>query len=620
MQGREGETMVNENSEADTQARPALPLRWKLVRLGDLCTLNYGASLPAHSRKPGDVLVYGSNGPVGQHDQKLTRGKTIIIGRKGSIGEIHLSPVGCWPIDTTYYVEEASTAAADIQWLTCLLSWLDLKNLNKAAAIPGLSREDVYRLTVPLPPREEQARMAARLYEEIACVEEAREAAQHQLKAIDALPTACLRGAFLNHTPLTIEAHPQPAPDGWKWMLLSDLTRLESGHTPSRSRPDWWGGDIPWLALPDIRRVDGQTVLETTENTNEHGIANSSARVLPVGTVCLSRTASVGFVTKLGRPMATSQDFVNWVCGPRILPDYLLYVLLGARKYLHSLAEGAIHKTIYVPAVKQFQVLLPPIDVQAQIVERLQSQRKSIEVARQAAHDQLQVLEAMPARLLARAFSGQWSREEEELRIHVAAWIVRRMMVGAYIGRTILVKMMFLAEAFARVPLNGRFHRDRYGPYDNKLVTQVEQGFADHGWFRVEHDIKGATHYRPDASFSDLTSLSAPCQGEALERLEKLVKLLKGQSTDVVEMIGTIYGAWNDLLVAGQEVSFEAIYAQVQPDNWHPNKMERPKSMWRHWYRWLKEQGITPDGAGPVTKSNTPESDTPEAASEEALA
>ena len=93
--------------------------------------------------------------------------------------------------------------------------------------------------------------------------------------------------------------------------MLVDLARLESGHTPSRYHPEWWGGDIPWISLADIRDLDGRVAYETREHTNQAGIAHSSARVLPEGTVVLSRTASVGFVTIMGRPMATSQDFVN---------------------------------------------------------------------------------------------------------------------------------------------------------------------------------------------------------------------------------------------------------------------------------------------------------------------
>ncbi|WP_417745002.1 restriction endonuclease subunit S [Rosistilla oblonga] len=110
----------------------------------------------------------------------------------------------------------------------------------------------------------------------------------------------------LNIVPLTVDPLPKPGPIGWSWRKLNKIAKLESGHTPSRSRPDWWGGDVPWLALPDIRKLDGQYVDDTIEHTNAEGLANSSARLLPKGTVCLSRTASVGYVTILNRPMATS--------------------------------------------------------------------------------------------------------------------------------------------------------------------------------------------------------------------------------------------------------------------------------------------------------------------------
>src|SRR5437868_2966863 len=106
----------------------------------------------------------------------------------------------------------------------------------------------------------------------------------------------------LSFVPLTTSSRKPEPPQGWRWFRLTDLARLESGHTPSRSHPDSWVGDIPWIALPDIRALDGKVCLTTIESTNSDGIAHSSARVLPQGTVVLSRTASVGFVTIMGRP------------------------------------------------------------------------------------------------------------------------------------------------------------------------------------------------------------------------------------------------------------------------------------------------------------------------------
>lgn len=157
---------------------------------------------------------------------------------------------------------------------------------------------------------------------------EARAAAERTLDELDPLETAAM--VALLRAPISVEDQ-SDAPKGWSWRRLTDVARLESGHTPSRRRPEWWGGEVPWIALPDIRALDGQTATRTVETVNDDGLANSSARLLPEGTVVLSRTASVGFVTVMGRSMATSQDFVNWVCGPDLLPWFLAYGLIASR-------------------------------------------------------------------------------------------------------------------------------------------------------------------------------------------------------------------------------------------------------------------------------------------------
>jgi len=197
------------------------------------------------------------------------------------------------------------------------------------------------------------------------------------------------------------------APQGaWRWSKLSDLARLESGHTPSRSRLDWWGGDVSWLSLTEIRAFDGQWVDETQLKTNEAGIANSAARILPRGTVCLSRTASVGFVAIMGRPMATSQDFANWVCGDDLDPEFLMYALIMSRRFLREIATGATHKTIYMPALRTFHICHPNRDQQKKIVVRLKAHLAEVTKARQAAQAQLQDVATLKSRALQTLFSG----------------------------------------------------------------------------------------------------------------------------------------------------------------------------------------------------------------------
>ncbi len=193
--------------------------------------------------------------------------------------------------------------------------------------------------------------------------------------------------------------------DEWHVLPLQRLARLESGHTPSRRHPEWWGGDVPWLALPDIRKLHGLVAQDTAEHTNDLGLANSSARRLPVGTVCVSRTASIGFVTMLGRPMATSQDFCNWVCNPEKLDaEFLVYAFMASFDYLRDLGSGAVHKSIYMPTIESFHLCTPPLDEQRRIARQLRSQLAQARQLRAGLAERQALIERLPQRLLADAF------------------------------------------------------------------------------------------------------------------------------------------------------------------------------------------------------------------------
>jgi type I restriction enzyme S subunit len=157
--------------------------------------------------------------------------------------------------------------------------------------------------------------------------------------------------------------------------------------------------------LPDIRALDGQVAQDTSEHINDLGIANSAAVLLPAGTVCLSRTASVGFVTIMGRQMSTSQDFVNWVCGPDLDPSFLMYLLLANRQPIRSLGSGAVHHTIYFPTVESFSVCIPPVAEQQRVAAALAQQLVAAENARRVAEDQLGLVAAIPTALLRAVFN-----------------------------------------------------------------------------------------------------------------------------------------------------------------------------------------------------------------------
>jgi len=122
---------------------------WNKVKLGQVLTLNYGKGLPARDRVEGKYPVYGSAGIVGSHNTFIAEGPGIIVGRKGSIGEIYLSKKDYYPIDTAYYIN--SSDKYDIFFIYYLLKTLSLNTLNTDAAVPGLNRSVAYQQEFLLP-------------------------------------------------------------------------------------------------------------------------------------------------------------------------------------------------------------------------------------------------------------------------------------------------------------------------------------------------------------------------------------------------------------------------------------------------------------------------------------
>src|SRR5690554_4073018 len=201
-------------------------------------------------------------------------------------------------------------------------------------------------------------------------------------------------------------------PPGWSWTRLTDVARLETGHTPSRKHPEYWDGDIPWVGIKDATNNHGTVIEDTFQHATQLGIENSSARVLPANTVCLSRTASVGYVVIMGQPMATSQDFVNWVCSDKLDYRYLASILVAESSSYALFSRGTTHQTIYFPEVKAFHVLLPPIEEQKRIANIIWTLNDKIQLN----HQINQTLEQM-----AQAIFKSWFVDFEPVKAKIAA-------------------------------------------------------------------------------------------------------------------------------------------------------------------------------------------------------
>ena len=207
---------------------------------------------------------------------------------------------------------------------------------------------------------------------------------------------------------------PAQIPVGWELVRLTSVARLESGHTPSRRHPEYWDGDIPWLSLHDSSGLDVAEIHDTAQTVGTLGLEHSSARLLPKGTVVFSRTATVGKSTVMGRDMATSQDFANYVCGSRLHNHYLVHLFRFMGPEWKRLMAGSTHNSIYMPVFQDLQILLPPICEQEAIAEAIgdadiliESLEKLLVKKRQVKQGAMQALLTGKRRLP--SFSGAWT-------------------------------------------------------------------------------------------------------------------------------------------------------------------------------------------------------------------
>lgn len=144
------------------------------MELGEVLTLEYGKPLKEEVRINGKFPVYGSNGQVGTHSEYLVEGPFIVIGRKGSAGAVTWSEESGFPIDTTFYVNILEKDSHDLRFVFAQLKSMSLDKVNTQSGVPGLNRNDAYKLSYFYPDIELQRRIADEIQREQKVVSDAQ--------------------------------------------------------------------------------------------------------------------------------------------------------------------------------------------------------------------------------------------------------------------------------------------------------------------------------------------------------------------------------------------------------------------------------------------------------------
>ncbi len=358
--------------------------RWPTVSLGTAIEFAYGKSLPKSNRVEGGCIpVYGSNGITGWHDTAVVNGPTVIVGRKGSAGAVQFVDGPCFPIDTTYYARPREGFDFDIKFLFYLLRQLDLSRLKTATGVPGLTREDAYRETIPVPPLPEQRRIVDLLSRAEGIVRLRREAEKKAAELVPAL--------FLD-----MFGDPATNPKGWPIVTIGELASVQTGATPSRENLAYYfDAHIAWVKTGE---VNGSTITETEERISELALSETNCKLFPVGTILVAmygQGQTRGRAAVLGIPAATNQACAAILPSSDIETAFMFVYLQTQYERLRGMAHGGNQANLNLSMIKGLSLGLPPIIEQRLFSERLgeinsiQSQQSTATAKAQATFDAL---------------------------------------------------------------------------------------------------------------------------------------------------------------------------------------------------------------------------------------
>ncbi|MFG1277648.1 restriction endonuclease subunit S [Xanthobacter autotrophicus] len=243
----------------------------------------------------------------------------------------------------------------------------------------------------PLPPLPEQRRIA----EVLSSVDEAIAATRAVIEQTRKVKQAALEALF--HRGNWSDAS---LPPGHRLISLEEIARRGSGHTPSKKFSEYWDGEIKWISLQDTKSLDHRFVKETSARISELGIRNSSAEVHAAGTVFVSRDATVGKVGIMEVPMAVSQHFIAWTCGPLLNNIFLYYWLLNMRPIFDRIAAGSTIKTIGLSFFKELKITVPDVETQQRIVSKMMSLDDGLDASEKCFKSSISLKSALMSDLL----------------------------------------------------------------------------------------------------------------------------------------------------------------------------------------------------------------------------
>ena len=383
---------------ANLTTNSALPDGWKWARLGEVCEITKGTSITKKKTIPGDIpVIAGGQKPPYYHSEYNRDGETITVSASGAYaGFVSYHDYPIFASDCSTIKPQENLLSTKFLFALLKSKQDELYGLQIGSGQPHVYPRDLVNIHIPLPPLDEQRRIARVLDECLALVARAKDAAELQLEAAVALPGAYLRQA--------LPAEGDDLPAGWKWARLGevcyeDKTTIKPGDESCSSMPylslEHVESETGHIAMDDILSNDKEVLSNTFSFRSEHVLYG---KLRP-------------YLNKVALP-----DF-SGRCTTEIIPlmpkdatrEYLARVLRRPETVQFAMRDktGSRMPRTDMKAFMKLPVPLPPLDEQERIASELDARIAVAGTLVSRIREQLDAIDALPGAYLRQAFAGE---------------------------------------------------------------------------------------------------------------------------------------------------------------------------------------------------------------------
>ena len=374
---------------------------WKKVKLGDILQIKKGDYITKKDAREGIYpVILGGKEPAYYIDNFNHTGKAIVVSRSGASAGF----VSFWnePIFVTdgFLIEPKEKITYEFLYYALKSKQALLHNAQKGAAIPHVTPFLISDIDFLLPNDDSQHRIATILSRYDSLIENY----QKQIKLLEEAAQRLYKEWFVD---LHFPGHENTkivdgVPEGWEKKMIGEVCDTTSGGTPSRSKTEFYTGNIPWVKTKEL---NDDFIFETEERITDDAIRKSSAKLIPSGSILMAMYGAT--IGKLG--IATKELSCNQACCVFLLSEdnvlrfYLYSWLLDNRTLLISMGKGAAQPNLSQDMIKKLEIVIPSLHILSIFDSKVKSIYKKIYYL----SSQIRLLTEARDRLLPKLMSGE---------------------------------------------------------------------------------------------------------------------------------------------------------------------------------------------------------------------